>query len=235
MRKVQISAFLSVLPGADCGDGVPDGEIVCTSAYSEGCSLDRALGEAAQSLRDAVRDAREGSAPATPCDGPRPRMCPMGMSMMRGRAATEPVNDLVNMFMLRALEKFSKIEVDWYEVSKLDAGALGVPSWLMDGLGIEFSKSLDDATVFADALDAFIIQRLDLFFILRPSRARALRLLFLAECASMFDALPILPAERGADLLATNWCAFHTCPCCLCEDGEDHEDDDFICPRHHYV
>lgn len=120
MRKIQVSAFVSALPGADCGEGIPGGEVVCTSAYADGGSLGSVMGEVAQNLRDAVRDARTGNAPATPCGGPRPRMCPMGLRQMRVQAECEDMGELAYAFLSRALARFDAcvyIDIDWRAVT----------------------------------------------------------------------------------------------------------------------
>lgn len=238
MRKIQLSAFISVLPGAECGDGIPEGEkgeIVCSSAYVDGPTLDGVIGEAADALRDAVRDARRGKAPATPCDGPRPRMCPMGMSMMRIRAAMEPMNDLVYMFLSRALERFDTcvyFDVDWRAVSRMDGQALGVPDWLMEGVRFECYKEIGARPTFAERVDEFSRDRVAPFFHgLTPSRRIVLRLIAMAEFAYMLDALPTLDYGVGSEPL-DSWCLEHHCPCPSARVFEDAGEDCFVCPRY---
>lgn len=236
MRKVQFSCFASVLPAAECGDGIPDGEIVCTSAYAEGPSLDGAINDAAEALRDAVRAARTGDAPATRCGGPRPRMCPMGMSMMRIRAAMEPMNDLVYMFLSRALERFDTcvyFDVDWRAVSRMDDGeALGVPDWLMEGVRFECYKEIGARPTFAERVDEFSRDRVAPFFHgLTPSRRIVLRLIAMAEFAYMLDALPTLDYGVGSEPL-DSWCLEHHCPCPSARVFEDAGEDCFVCPRY---
>lgn len=233
MRKIQLSAFISVLPGAECGDGIPDGEIVCTSAYADGPSLDGVIGEAAEALRDAVRDARTGNAPATPCGGPRPRMCPMGLRQMRVRAEREEMGEFAYRFLSRALARFEKrVDVDWLAVSHMDAEALGVPDWLIDGVRYECAKDISSLPVFAVLLDDFTRDRVAPFFCgLTPSRTLVLCLLAKAYFADMLDALPLLDHGGGPDPL-DSWCSEHDCPCSCAHVFEDAGHDCFLCPRH---
>lgn len=236
MRKVQFSCFASVLPAAECGDGIPEGEeIVCASAYADGPTLEGAINDAAEALRDAVRAARTGNAPATRCGGPRPRMCPMGMSMMRIRAAAEPMNDLVYMFLSRALERFDTcvyFDVDWRAVSRMHGEALGVPDWLMEGVQFECFKEIGARGAFAERVDEFSRDRVAPFFHgLTPSRRIVLRLVAMAEFAYMLDALPTLDYGVGSEPL-DSWCLEHHCPCPSARVFEDAGEGYFVCPRY---
>ena len=220
------------MPGAECGDGIPEGEkgeIVCSSAYVDGPTLDGVIGEAAEALRDAVRDARTGNAPATPCGGPRPRMCPMGMSMMRIRAAMEPMNDFVYMFLSRALAGFeNRVDINWRAVSHMDAEALSVPDWLMEGVRFECYKEIGPRPTFAERVDEFSRDRVAPFFHgLTPSRRIVMRLIAMAEFAYMLDALPTLDYGVGSGPL-DSWCSEHECPCPSARVFEDY----FVCPRY---
>lgn len=230
MRKVQISCFISVLPGAECG-GIPDGEIVCSSAYADGGSLDSVMGEVAQNLRDAVRDARTGNAPATPCGGPRPRMCPLGLRQMRVQAEREEMGEFAYRFLSRALVGFeNRVDIDWRAVSHMDAEALGVPDWLLDGLRYECAKGVPP--IFAALLDDFTRDMLAPFFHgLTPSRPLVLLLLGKAYFAEMLDALPLLDHGHVPDPL-DSWCAEHDCPCSSAHAFEDAGHDNFLCPRY---
>lgn len=232
MRKVQISCFISVLPGAECG-GIPDGEIVCTSAYADGGSLNSVMGEVAQNLRDAVRDARTGKAPETPCGGPRPRLCPMGLRQMRVQAEREEMGEFAYRFLSRALAGFeNRVDIDWLAVSHLDAEALGVPDWLIDGVRYECAKDISSLPIFAVLLDDFTRDRVAPFFCgLTPSRPLVLRLLAKAYFADMLAALPLLDHGGGPDPL-DSWCSEHDCPCSSAYVFEDAGHDYFLCPRH---
>lgn len=232
MRKIQISAFISVLPGSELG-GIPDVEVaVCTSAYAEGAALDSVMEEVEQNLRDAVRDARTGNAPATPCDGPRPRMCPMGLRQMRVHAARERMGDFAYAFLSRALASFeNRNDIDWRAVSNLDGKALGVPDWLIDGVRFECAKDISSLPIFAALLDDFTRDRVAPFFCgLVPSRALVLRLLFKAYFADMLDALPLLDHGGGPDPLDM-WCMEHDCPCSCAHIFEDAGHEYFLCPQ----
>lgn len=237
MRKIQMSAFISVLPGAELG-GIPDVDLVCTSlvctsAYAEGGSLDSVLGEMAQNLRDAVRDARTGNAPATPCGAPRPRMCPMGLRQMRVQAEREEMGEFAYAFLSRALARFEKrIDIDWRAVSHLDAESLGVPSWLVEGMRYECAKDISSLPIFAVLLDDFTRDRVAPFFCgLTPSRPLVLRLLAKAYFADMLDALPLLDHGHVPDPL-DSWCSEHDCPCSSAHVFEDAGHDCFLCPRY---
>ncbi len=232
MRKIQVSAFVSALPGADCGEGIPDGEVVCASAYADGGSFDSVMGEVAQNLRDAVRDARTGAAPAPPCGGPRPRMCPMGLRQMRVHAARERMGDFAYAFLSRALARFEKrFDIDWRAVSHMDAEALGVPDWLIEGIRYECAKDISSLPTFAALLDGFRDRIAPFFCGLTPSRALVLRLLAKAYFADMLDALPLLDHGHGPDPL-DSWCSEHDCPCSSAHVFEDAGHDYFLCPRH---
>lgn len=233
MRKIQVSAFVSALPGAASGEGIPDGEVVCASAYADGGSFDSVMGEVAQNLRDAVRDARTGTAPAPPCGGPRPRMCPMGLRQMRVHAARERMGDFAYAFLSRALARFEKrFDIDWRAVSHMDAEALGVPDWLIEGIRYECAKDIGTLPIFAALLDGFTRNRIAPFFYgLTPSRPLVLRLLATAWFADMLDALPLLNHGGGPDPL-DSWCSEHGCPCSCAHVFEDAGEDYFLCPRY---
>lgn len=235
MRKIQLSAFISVLPGAECGDGIPEGEkgeIVCSSAYVDGPTLDGVIGEAVEALRDAVRDARTGNAPATPCDGPRPRMCPMGLRQMRPLAEREEMGEFAYAFLSRALARFEKrFDIDWRAVSHMDAEALGVPEWLVEGMRYECAKDISSLPIFAALLDGFTRDRVAPFFCgLAPSRALVLRLLTKAYLADMLDTLPLLDHGSGSDSL-DDWCFHQDCPCGIAHVFDDAGHTHYLCPR----
>lgn len=232
MRKIQISAFISVLPGAELG-GIPDVEVaVCTSAYAEGAALDSVMGEVEQNLRDAVRDARTGNAPATPCGGPRPRMCPMGLRQMRVRDGREEMGEFAYRFLSRALARFEKrIDIDWRAVSHMDAEALGVPDWLIEGIRYECAKDIGTLPIFAALLDGFTRNRIAPFFYgLTPSRPLVLRLLAKAYLADMLDALPLLDHGSGSDSL-DDWCFHQDCPCGIAHVFDDAGHTHYLCPQ----
>jgi len=232
MRKIQVSAFVSALPGADCGEGIPAVEVVCASAYADGGSFDSVMGEVAQNLRDAVRDARTGTAPAPPCGSPRPRMCPMGLRQMRVHAARERMGDFAYAFHSRALAGFeNRVDIDWRAVSHLDAEALGVPEWLVEGMRYECAKDISSLPTFTALLDGFRDRIAPFFCGLTPSRALVLRLLAKAYFADMLDALPLLDHGHGPDPL-DSWCSEHDCPCSSAYVFEDAGHDNFLCPRH---
>lgn len=233
MRKIQISAFISVLPGSELG-GIPDVEVaVCTSAYAEGAALDSVMEEVEKNLRDAVRDARTGNAPATPCGGPRPRMCPMGLRQMRVRDGREEMGEFAYRFLSRALARFEKrIDIEWRAVSHMDAEALGVPEWLVEGMRYECAKDISSLPTFAALLDDFTRDRVAPFFCgLAPSRPLVLRMLAKAYFADMLDALPLLDHGGGPDPLDM-WCMEHDCPCSCAHVFEDAGHDYFLCPRY---
>lgn len=233
MRKIQISAFISVLPGSELG-GIPDVEVaVCTSAYAEGAALDSVMEEVEKNLRDAVRDARTGNAPATPCGGPRPRMCPMGLRLMRPLAEREEMGEFAYAFLSRALARFEKrVDIDWRAVSHLDADSLGVPSWLVEGMRYECAKDISSLPIFGVLLDDFTRDRVAPFFGLTPSRALVLRLLAMAYFADMLDALPLLDHGHVPDPL-DSWCSEQDCcPCSCAHVFEDAGHDNFLCPRY---
>lgn len=234
MRKIQMSAFISVLPGAELGG---DGDLVCTSlvctsAYADGAALDSVMEEVEQNLRDAVRDARRGNAPATPCGGPRPRMCPMGLRQMRVQAEREEMGEFAYRFLSRALAGFeNRVDIDWLAVSHLDATRLGVPDWLIDGVRFECAKDIS-SPIFAVLLDDFTRDRVAPFFCgLAPSRAFVLSMLAKAYFADMLDALPLLDHGHVPDPL-DSWCAEHDCPCSSAHVFEDAGHDCFLCPRY---
>lgn len=235
MRKVQISCFISVLPGAELGG---DGDLVCTSlvctsAYADGAALDSVMEEVEQNLRDAVRDARRGNAPATPCGGPRPRMCPMGLRQMRVQAEREEMGEFAYRFLSRALARFEKrIDIDWRAVSShLDAESLGVPSWLVEGMRYECAKDISSLPIFAALLDGFGDRIAPFFCGLAPSRPLVLRMLAKAYFADMLDALPLLDHGHVPDPL-DSWCSEHDCPCSSAHVFEDAGHDCFLCPRY---
>lgn len=232
MRKIQISAFISVLPGSELG-GIPDVEVaVCTSAYAEGAALDSVMEEVEKNLRDAVRDARTGNAPATPCGGPRPRMCPMGLRLMRPLAEREEMGEFAYAFLSRALARFEKrFDIDWQAVSHMDAEALDVPEWLVEGMRYECAKDISSLPTFAALLDGFRGRIAPFFCGLAPSRALVLRLLAKVHLADMLDALPLLDHGHGPDPL-DSWCSEHDCPCSSAYVFEDAGHDYFLCPRH---
>ncbi len=215
MRKIQLSAFISVLPGAECGDGIPEGEkgeIVCSSAYVDGPTLDGVIGEAVEALRDAVRDARTGNAPATPCDGPRPRMCPMGLRQMRPLAEREEMGEFAYAFLSRALARFEKrFDIDWRAVSHMDAEALGVPEWLVEGMRYECAKDISSLPTFAALLDGFRDRIAPFFCGLAPSRALVPEWLVEGmryECAKDISSLPTFAAllDGFRDRIAPFFC-----------------------------
>lgn len=235
MRKVQISCFASVLPGAELG-GIPDGEVVCASAYADGGSFDSVMGEVAQNLRAAVRDAREGDS-ATPCNGPRPRMCPMGLRQMRVAAQREDMGEFAYTFFSKALARFERgigLDVDWWRVEHMSAEAMGVPEWLIEGICYESIKSLslENYPIFAALLDDFTRNRIAPFFHgLTPSRPIVLRMLAKAYFADMLDALPRIEYGGGLEPLDM-WCMEHDCPCSSAHVFEDAGHDNFLCPRY---
>lgn len=233
MRKIQLSAFISVLPGAELG-GIPDGEVVCTSAYADGGSFESVMGEVAQNLRAAVRDAREGDS-ATPCNGPRPRMCPMGLRQMRVQAEREDMGEFAYAFFSKVLARFERgieLDVDWWRVEHMSAEDLDVPEWLMDGIYYECAKSLENFPIFASLLDEFTrVSIAPFFYGLNPSRPLVLFMLAKAYFAEMLDALPRIEYGGGPEPL-DDWCFHQDCPCGIAHVFDDAGNTNYLCPRY---